>query len=455
MLAASAALAWLLSAGPLQGQVQPTGDVLTIDQATTLALQQNRSIQSSKLEVQKVEDSLAELRTRRRPALSLDFLEGRLLGPVDFHFPVGSFGVFPSTGPIPPVDAAVTTPAQWTSAVLFRVTQPITQLHQIGLGERQLELGRDLASERTRGQEQTVVNNVRRLYYGILQTQNAIETREQSLALNEEIDRLVRQYIAQGVALPSDGLEVQALMAKERTELLVSHDSRASLQEQLNALLGRDISTPFRVAEVPDFAGAADDMATLEARALERRPEVKQAALGLSQAQIDVRVKRAELIPDVSAMFAYLGLYRFEVLPPHVPVAGVMLTWEPFDWGRKRRDDRQKREDRRAGERHDARCRSAGSHRSEEQLSQADPGARLRAGRGPGGAGGPRETARGDGLVPRAARPLARRAPGANGAGHCHVSSGMTRCSRSAQHARISRKLWETSKCAEAAGCRR
>ena len=93
-IVAAAAVACLLSAGPLKGQVQPAGDVLTIDQATTLALQQNRSIQSNKLEVQKAEDSLAELRTRRRPALSLNFLEGRLLAPVDFQFPVGSFGVF-------------------------------------------------------------------------------------------------------------------------------------------------------------------------------------------------------------------------------------------------------------------------------------------------------------------------------------------------------------------------
>jgi len=31
----------------------------------------------------------------------------------------------------------------------------------------------------------------------------------------------------------------------------------------------------------------------------------------------------------------YLGLNNVEVLPGNVAVAGFLLTWEPFDWGRK------------------------------------------------------------------------------------------------------------------------
>ena len=32
----------------------------------------------------------------------------------------------------------------------------------------------------------------------------------------------------------------------------------------------------------------------------------------------------------------YLGFNNFEVLPKSVTTAGVFLTWEPFDWGRRR-----------------------------------------------------------------------------------------------------------------------
>jgi outer membrane protein TolC len=332
------AVAVLTSGLPLRAQDQPPGEVLTLDQAIALGLQQNRSIRSDRVDVQKAEDSLASIKTRRRPTFEVNFLEARLLADVNLDFPGGAFGVFPGTGPVPPTETNVTTPAQWTSTVFFRVDQPLTQLYRIGLGERQLELGRDMASERVRGREQSVTGDIRRLYYGILQTQYALTARDQSLNLHVEVERLVREYIQQGVALEADGLEVEALVAREQSEVRALRDSSASLHEQLNALMGRDITTPFTVAPVPETQLGDEGLPALEARAVANRPEVKQAALALDQAKYDVRIKHSTLYPDVSATVDFLGFYRWQVLPPAVAMAGFLATWEPFDWGRKRRE---------------------------------------------------------------------------------------------------------------------
>jgi outer membrane protein TolC len=32
-----------------------------------------------------------------------------------------------------------------------------------------------------------------------------------------------------------------------------------------------------------------------------------------------------------------MGFYNFEVMPRHVTTAGLYISWEPFDWGRRRR----------------------------------------------------------------------------------------------------------------------
>lgn len=332
------AAAILASGASVRTQDQPAGGVLTLDQALTLGLQQNRSLHSSEVEVEKMKDALASMHSRRRPTFNVDFLEARLLGELNLHFPAGAFGVFQSTGPVPSADTTVTTPAQWTSTALIRISQPLSQLYRIGLGERQVALGRDLATERLRGKALSVSSDIRRLYYGILQTDNAVTARTRSLTLHREVDRLVREFIREGVALDADGLEVQALVAKEEAELRALRDSGVSLREQLNALVGRDIVTPFTVAPVPDTPLEDQDVAALETRALANRPEVKEASLALAQAQYDVRIKRSLLYPDVSATADFLGFYRFEVLPPAVALAGVLVTWEPFDWGRKRRD---------------------------------------------------------------------------------------------------------------------
>jgi outer membrane protein len=331
-------IAMLASGASLLAQGPPPVDVLTLDQAVSLGLQQNRSIKRGELEVQKAEDSLAVLRTKRRPAFDVTFLEGRLLADINLAFPGGAFGVFPGIGPVPAAETTVTTPAQWTSTTWVRVTQPLSQLHQIALGEHQLELGRDIAVERMRGEEQGVTNNIRRLYFGMLQIGDGLAARTKSLALHQEVDRLVGGYIKEGAALAVDQLEVQALIAKEQLELQAMRDSLASLGEQLNVLIGRDLATPFSVAAVPSDPSIDDDLPALESRALSARPEIKQATLAMGQAQDEVRLKRAALIPDVSATFNYLGFYRYEVLPPAVAMAGVVATWEPFDWGRKRRE---------------------------------------------------------------------------------------------------------------------
>jgi outer membrane protein TolC len=331
------AIGTLARSAAIQGQAQPLDPLLTIDQAVALGLQQNRSIGSLVLEVKKTEDALASLHTQRRPAFEVNFLEGRLLAQLNLHFPTGAFGSFPSTGPIPPDNTTISTPARWTSSALLRVDQPISQLHRIGLAERQLEISRDLATERVRAQQQTIANNIRRLYYGILETQDGLQSLEESLTLHREVERLVGQYVKEGVALAADDLEVQALIAKEEAATLSFRNSAATLREQLNALLGRDIGTPFSVAPVPDSSLGDESMTALETRALAARPEVKEATLSTRQAEYDVQVKRAARIPDISATADFVGLYGFQVVPPAVAIAGVLVTWEPFDWGRKRR----------------------------------------------------------------------------------------------------------------------
>jgi hypothetical protein len=67
---------------------------------------------------------LAALKTKRRPNFDLRMLDGTLAAPVTFTFAAGSFGTFPTTGPIPPQNTEVNN-ARGLSGILFgQVTQP-------------------------------------------------------------------------------------------------------------------------------------------------------------------------------------------------------------------------------------------------------------------------------------------------------------------------------------------
>ena len=68
------------------------------------------------------------------------------------------------------------------------------------------------------------------------------------------------------------------------------------------------------------------------------RPELKEAQPQLKQAEFDQRIKRSQFIPDVSLAFTYLRIAPVSVIPQNIASVGVTVTWEPFDWGRKRRE---------------------------------------------------------------------------------------------------------------------
>jgi len=71
---------------------------------------------------------------------------------------------------------------------------------------------------------------------------------------------------------------------------------------------------------------------------------VKKAKLQVQQADYDTRAKKAEYIPDVSVAFDYYTTANFEnVLPSNIGTVGLSLRWEPWDWGRKRKEYEEKR----------------------------------------------------------------------------------------------------------------
>src|SRR5262249_10793537 len=139
-------------------------------------------------------------------------------------------------------------------------------------------------------------------------------------------------------------LDVQARVAKTAQSELVLRDQMASGKEQLNQLLGRDIAADFEVQPILESAGGDLDLAAAREVALRQRPEVKQAKLRKQQATQDWKAKRAEYIPDISAEFNNLTMLNYgSFLPVQNSSIGLSLTWEPFDWGRKKHESAEKR----------------------------------------------------------------------------------------------------------------
>ena len=313
-------------------------EVLTLDQAISLALRDNRGVMNARLGIGKAEDDVAAARTYRLPKFEFNALAGQQLISPDFTFTKGVLGNYPNVGPIPDRDVKMSTPSRPTAIMFGQVTQPLSQLHRIRLNIKQAALSTDVAREQLRGQEQSVINNVKRTYYAIVQSESALQSVRQALGFYRELNRVTGDYVTQQVALKADDLEVKTRLAKTETEELTVGNQLATFKEQLNQLVGRDIRTEFRVSAIPEPPLFETDLAAARTRAVDQRPEIREARLRVQQAELDKRVKKSEYIPDVSLAVTYVSPRNFDdYVPKNFAAAGVSVSWEVFDWGRKKR----------------------------------------------------------------------------------------------------------------------
>ena len=332
------ALLGALLALAIAARAQDARATLTLDQAIQQALQHNRLIKNEELEAAKFVDYVEIARTRRLPEFEFDALALQPFTGVDFRFNRGVLGAIPGVGPFPLQDTRVGTGHQPFTLLTARVSQPLTQLRRINLGIQLQQVNQELAVNKLEAQRRAVANQVKRAYYAMLQTQSALAAIQETLKLHRELDRVVGEYVVQKVVLAADSLDVKARLANDEYEAVKLQNALAAQQEQLNLLLGRDLRTQFNVVNVTDNVLYELSLDAAQNRALSDRSEVRAARLQQRQAELQRRLRKAERLPDVSLTLGYFAPIGVGVLPRQVFGAGVSVKWEPFDWGRKRRE---------------------------------------------------------------------------------------------------------------------
>ncbi len=339
------ALTILLCLSAIQSLAQEAGaevPVLTLDDAVSIALAKNRLVKNSVLEAQKYDFEVSTIRSRRLPHFQFSALGGEFLQPFDFTFGKGVFGTYPGVGPIPGKESKVHTPAQPTAYITAGMDVPLLQQYKIGLGIRATELGRDIAKEDVRAERQKIAAEVRSAYFELVATQAAVDAAREGVRTLEEAQRVTLRYIAEKTVLKGDALEVDARLAKAQYDLSVAENGLTTQHEHLNQLMGRDLETSFRVDFMPEEDSTSLTLEEARQQAGADRPEIRQAHMKEKQAEYDRRLAKAEYMPDFGLAVSYMGIQNVNVLPSNVGVAGFLLTWEPFDWGRRHNRVREK-----------------------------------------------------------------------------------------------------------------
>jgi outer membrane protein TolC len=313
-----------------------------MEEAVSLARSHNRELKQAEVEIHKQKEAFSEAKTQLYPRFDTYFLASELLTPLDFTIRSGTFGTFPATGPIPARDSKIHTPARPVAITSVTATQPLTQLIRINLSIKQQKLAAEHSQQSYFEREQELVNEVRRAYYAILQSQSELESQRALLAYLEALQQLTGRRLQQEAVLKAASLRITAQRTKALYQLTVIEDALADRKEALNHLLGRDLQAEFTVEMVP--ASLPEESSVQEARkiATEMRPEIKAETIKKERAALETKIEKTRYIPDISIQANYLTAPNISFLPQNLGAVGVLLTWQPWDWGQKRHNIAQK-----------------------------------------------------------------------------------------------------------------
>lgn len=339
---------------------------LSLEDATARVFAQNRQVLQARAAVQIRIEEAAVARAKRWPVLSTSIQAGPILNQASVTFPKGSLGDYSSTGPIPDRDTNIGIPRRIGGFSMSQFALPLTQQPRIGLGIRSADLETKSADEQAQATAQQAVAQVRNVYFQTVALEAARATAASQVRVAEEVVRLAQKGVAEGTSLPAELAEAESRLERARADAANLEADIQNGHEQLNVLMGEPLEKRFQLTSRLPALGALN-LEEARARAAANRPEVREARLLVEQADLAIRLKRLEWIPDVNLTLTHYGFLNSGNLAPNqIAIAGLSLSWEPWDWGRKNRE-------------------SAAAHQRREQarlaLTQAEAQAGLEVGR--------------------------------------------------------------------------
>jgi len=330
-----AIIACVLLAAGKDASAEPVKQSLTLSQAVELALQQNSVLKIGRAKVTENDQKIVSARSQYFPLLSNNTKYTALSDKQHVTIPAGSLGNV-SGGPFPNNDVKL---SQSRTDVLYSETtlaQPITQLLKIHEANQIARADRGIAAaELTRSENETVLA-VHQLYYSLLIAYREREAAQASLTAAQENLHESEEAVKAG-----NLLEVALTAAKTnhlqcRQALLVAENRISDVTSEFDDLLGLPADAILEVTEtgLPELVEPLKDQAFDQART--GNGELLAARETLEKSRHAVRAAKYEYIPDVT-IFAKHGYQDgAPFMEKNIGIFGAELTWNIFDWGKRK-----------------------------------------------------------------------------------------------------------------------
>jgi outer membrane protein TolC/preprotein translocase subunit SecF len=332
----TAVLAVLLALSLATVQARAATKKLTLPEAVDLALKQNSALKIARARVRENQQKEVTARADYFPQLSNST---SLLGLSDKQLvtiPAGSLGAIPGLVAFPPQNVAID---QGSNTVLLTNTtlgQPLTQLFKIHAANQVASAERRVTEAELKKDEDEVVLGVHQLYYGLLAAEKQVDAVQAEIAAAEQTLKEARTAVEAGNVLEVAAIGAHASLLRSKQALLAAENQVSDLTVEMNNTLGLPLDTELGLADVsvsPD--GELSRQQYLDA-ALAKSPEVQAARETVAKARCGLRAAQYEYIPDIGAFALHTYQSGVPFLAHSFGTFGLRMTWNIFDWGKRK-----------------------------------------------------------------------------------------------------------------------
>jgi outer membrane protein TolC len=349
-VAVAASVALLLAfATPSQAQQK----TITLDESLQLAMKKNSTVRIAAQKVREADAKVVQARANYFPLATNQTDAIHTSQTESMTIPRGILGSYPGTGPLPGTDVKIPLSEQNWVLSQTTVAQPVTQMFKIHAGVSAAEAEARMAHDDLERAQNEVSLNVKKVYYGLLSTQERKRAAELRLQAGEERLKESKDATQSGVALQVKVLEGEAEIAEARHTLGSLEDQIADMTNSFNDLVGLPLPTETELiepVEQPDdeqtiasaamppetgFAALGAVAAAPENEAINHNPELRSAQQALAKAHAGLNAARAEYIPDVSLVFEHAYQNGVALLPDSSGAVGVRMNWTISEFGQR------------------------------------------------------------------------------------------------------------------------
>jgi outer membrane protein TolC len=317
---------------------------LTLDEAIALAEVQNSSVKIASSKVQESSEKRKGVRADYFPHLTNESTYFHITNTRLVDIPAGSLGTVPGVGPFPTQDTSIDQGDDNLFLSDTALTQPLTQLLKTYQADKMALADHKIARADLDKTKTDVIFATHRLFYSLLIARKQRDAASAAVTAGEQSLREAKDAVAAGNVLEVAAIGSSEVLLQNRYSLLSAKIRIGDLNSELNDLLGLPLDTEINPLDPPSPETTARSRESFVQEALEKNPEIKAAQEAVKKAESSVKAAYVDYIPDFSMSGHYSYQDGVPFLDHNIGTFGVKMTWNIFDWGKRRAVVAQRKE---------------------------------------------------------------------------------------------------------------